>query len=805
MSPSQVTGRRVELLAPAGSPDALVAAVNNGADAVYLGLRELNARRGAANFDLDGLASACRFAHLRDARVYLTANILIMPEEMADALAMIDAAWAAGIDAVIVQDLGLLRVLRQALPDVRLHVSTQMNTHDPATAAVLAGLGVSRITLARETSLPEIAAIAEASSVEVESFVHGALCFCYSGQCLMSSVIGGRSANRGMCAQPCRLAYELVSEDGAVTTSGKHLLSPRDMAGIAHLPQLIGAGVAALKIEGRMKAPEYVAVVTRVYRDALDRAMADPDDFAVTAGEWELLEEAFSRGFTDEYLLGKADNDMMSYSRPNNRGVPVGRVTGSSEGRVEVSLERALDSEDTIEFWTGRGRSAQRVGPMGVDGATRMNAPAGAVVQLGVESGVAKGDRVFRVANAAMLEAARRTFVGAAVADARPTPVDLHVRLAVGEPVTVRAVAGQFEASAQGPIVEAARTKAITADEVVEHVGRLGGSGYAVDSWDIDLEHDVGIGYSALHHARRAALEALDEARLAGWSDRTTHTPALPSPGARSRRTRSVELVVSVPDDDVAREALSAGATRVLRRVSAANEAGPLPEGATPLLSRVSHEHELPVLLEHARAARSATVGTLGLLVSAARDGNRIEADWPLNVANSWTAAALSDLGASLVWASPELSGRRLSALVEASPVPVGTLVAGRMELMVTEHCVLQAAGECSHRCLTCPRRAHAWLLRDQKGYEFPVMTDATGRSRIYNSVPLDLTRALDEVVATGVSAVRVEITVESAEETRRLVSGVADALARVLAGGSPPSQALTSVTTSGHFFRGVR
>ncbi|MGB4593944.1 MAG: U32 family peptidase, partial [Coriobacteriia bacterium] len=507
MPPPRVTGRRVELLAPAGSPDALVAAVNNGADAVYLGLRELNARRGAANFDLDGLAAACRFAHLRDARVYLTANILIMPEEMTGALAMIDAAWAAGIDAVIVQDLGLLRVLRQALPEVRLHVSTQMNTHDPSTAAVLAGLGVSRITLARETSLHEIAAIAEASPVEVESFVHGALCFCYSGQCLMSSVIGGRSANRGMCAQPCRLAYELVSEDGAVTTPGKHLLSPRDMASIAHLPELIDAGVAALKIEGRMKAPEYVAVVTRVYRDALDRAIADPGDFAVTAGEWELLEEAFSRGFTDEYLLGEADNGMMSYSRPNNRGVPVGRVTGTSEGRVEVSLERALDSEDTIEFWTGRGRSAQRVGPLEIDGATRTSAPAGAVVQLGVESGVAKGDRVFRVANAAMLEAARRTFAGAAAADARPTPVDLHVRLAVGEPLAVRATAGQVEASARGPIVEAAKTKAVTADEVVEHVGRLGGSGYAVDSWDIDLEHGVGIGYSALHHARRAALE----------------------------------------------------------------------------------------------------------------------------------------------------------------------------------------------------------------------------------------------------------------------------------------------------------
>ncbi|MHB8707092.1 MAG: U32 family peptidase [Coriobacteriia bacterium] len=805
MTLSNAPTHHVELLAPAGSLDALVAAVNNGADAVYLGLRELNARRGAENFDLDGLASACRFAHLRGARIYLTANVLIMPEEMSDALGMVDAAWAAGIDAVIVQDLGLLRVLRQALPHVRVHASTQLNTHDPATVAVLAGLGVSRITLARETSLDEIATIARESSVEIESFVHGALCFCFSGQCLMSSVIGGRSANRGMCAQPCRLAYELVSEDGAVTTPGRHLLSPRDLAGIAHLPALVDAGVAALKIEGRMKAPEYVAVVTRVYRAALDRALADPEHFAVTAAEWDLLEEAFSRGFTDAYLLGAADNEMMSHSRPNNRGVPVGRVVGTSIGRVEIALERALNADDTIEFWTGRGRSAQRVGPLEVDGVTHASAPVGVVAGIAVDSGVGKGDRVFRVANADVLEAARRTFVGAAAHGARPTPVDVRVHLKVGEPLVVRVTAGGFEAQAAGPVVEAARTKAVTADEVVEHVGRLGGSGYAVESWDIDLDHSAGIGYSALHAVRREALEALDEVRLGEWRGRVAEHPATPSPGRKAPRGDLAELVVSVPDTDLAHIALAAGASRVLVRVSAADECGDMPAGAAPLLPRVAPADEAPALLKIAAATGTATAGTLGLLASAAAAGVRVEADWPLNAVNSWSAAALADLGASLVWSSPELSGRRLSAVVESSPVPIGTLVAGRQELMIAEHCVLQAAGECSHRCATCPRRARRWLLRDQKGYEFPMLTDAMGRSHIYNSVPLDLTRALDEVLATGVAAVRVEITVETEEETRRLVSGVATALGRVQAGGAPPADALTSVTTSGHFFRGVR
>ena len=319
-----------ELLAPAGGPDALRAAVANGADAVYLGVENLNARRGAENFSLDGLAEACRFAHLRGVGVYLTANVVVLPAEMDEALEMVDSAWAVGVDAVIVQDLGLLRAVREGLPHVRIHASTQINAHNTDTLRALGSLGVSRVTLARETSIGEIEAlvtVGRSAGVEVESFVHGALCVCYSGQCLLSSLIGGRSANRGLCAQPCRLPYELIDESGkTLETAGAHLLSPKDLAGITMLPQLVNAGVTALKIEGRMKSAEYVALVTGVYRAAVDRASHEADGFEVRDGEVAVLKEAFSRGFTEAYLLGERGNDMMSYARPNNRGVLVGRV-----------------------------------------------------------------------------------------------------------------------------------------------------------------------------------------------------------------------------------------------------------------------------------------------------------------------------------------------------------------------------------------------------------------------------------------------------------------------------------------------
>ncbi len=791
----------VELLAPAGAPDALVAAVNNGADAVYLGLGELNARRSATNFDLDSLAEAARFAHLRGVRVYLTANVVILPQEMDEALRMIAAAWAAGVDAVIVQDLGLLRALGQAMPYVRIHASTQIDAMNPDTVLALAGAGASRVTLARELSLDGIAACA-ATGVEVESFVHGAICYSYSGQCLMSSIIGRRSANRGMCAQPCRLTYELLDVSGTVVaTPGRYLLSPKDLAGITQLPSLIASGVRALKIEGRMKSPEYVAVVTSVYRSALDRAIARPEEYAVTTSEWEMLEEAFSRGFTDGYLTGERGDALMSYSRPNNRGVLVGRVASASPGSATVELERAIDPADTLEVWTRSGRFAQPAGRLTVSGVAVNAAPAGTVAGFVPESSVAIGDRVFRVANAALLEAARRTFTGSGVADHHLTPVDFEVRVRVGQPLRLVARAAGVSAEAEGAPVTSARTKAITADEIVAHVGRLGGSGYGARDWAIDLDAGAGLGFSALHALRREALEGLDTLRLAPWDRHAPVSVTVPVLPAATPRSGIPELVVSAWNEEIAEAAVAAGADGVLRRVfSAPTACDRVP--AEPLLPRIAWPAEVEDLDGWMDGGR-VTSGNLGLLHRAARRGP-VCADWPLNVLNAHAAAEVAELGAEFVWASPELSGRQLAELVATSAIPVGCVIWGRLELMVAEQCVLIAAGTCGRRCATCARRTGWWRLRDQKGYEFPVTTDESGRSHIMNSVTLDLVRALDEVVASGVSAVRIDFTDESSERAAEIVRAVRSALTAVSDGASPPEWPLVEPSTSGHFYRGV-
>ncbi len=798
---------RPELLAPAGGPESLRAAVNNGADAVYLGVDRLNARRGAENFTMDVLGDATRFAHLRGSKVYLTANVLVHTEETHSALELIDQAWVAGVDAVIVQDLGLLAAIRRELPAVRIHASTQLNAHNTATLEYLAGIGASRVTLARETSVGEIATLAGAASVEIESFVHGALCVCYSGQCLMSSLIGGRSANRGTCAQPCRLGYELLDPNGGVKrVPGQHLLSPKDLCGIDVLPRLVRSGVTALKIEGRMKSPEYVALVTGVYRAALDRAIEDPDGFAVTESERSILAEAFNRGFSSAYLDDVRDNEMMSYLRPNNRGVPVGRVSKVRDREVLVALDAAVDAADTVEYWTSRGRFAQKIGTMTMRGSGVNVGPAGETVAVRTDKPVSQGDRVFRVVNAQLDAAARRTFV-----DERglhPLPLDMSVRVVVGRPVRVGVRHGVHEGSATGPVVERARTRAVSAEDVAEHVGRLGATLFEATQWDIELSPDAGLGFSTLHKVRREAVEALECSMLEPWAGRDPVNPPLKPPTRRkTRATDFPELVVHTEDLRIARACLDAGAQRayvpswVLQQPGVEN----VPDRVVPVISRIVHDREADDLVSFAAEKPRVLVGNLGLLEGLSGGRGVVEADWSLNALNPWTVSELASAGAGFVWLSPELSGRQLAAIAGVSTVPVGTAIYGRQELMVTEHCMLMSMGECGQVCGACPRRQSWYALRDQKGYGFPVSTDPAGRSHIYNSVPLDLTRAIPELFEAGVSALRLDFTIEHLQVAQKITRIAKEAMAAAAQSKPTEEFALVPKATTGHFYRGVK
>lgn len=830
---------QVELLAPAGNMAALHAAVTGGADAVYLGLETFNARRGADNFTLETLREACDFAHLRGVSIYVTMNTIILPDEVGEALECVRQAYRAGADGFIVQDIGLAAEISRTLPEASLHLSTQMNTHNLAGVRAAARLGAERITLAREVSLDEIALLCAAAAeegMEVEVFAHGALCVCYSGQCFMSSMIGGRSANRGMCAQACRLPYELQNKalQKSLPSPGDHLLSPQDLCTVDRVDDLVAAGAASLKIEGRMKSPEYVFAVTSVYRKALDAALAK-ENAAITDADRDRLTDAFSRGFTTAYLDGKRGNDIMSYQRPNNRGLFLGRVDEVRDGAAYLKSAHALTEGDVLEFWTRKGNGTLTLGPVRTDKKGRYHLPL-----EGKTRTVKAGDRVFRVrsAEAAFEDDAREPrvpLVGTATLHiGEPLRMEFHPAAEAdieGAPRTTLAVARRLQAAfpdgvsgvAEGAPVEAARTRAVSFDDVAAHIDRLGNTPYQLVNLTIDMDDGVGIGFSALHGVRAAALDALTEVLTAEGHGRTLPRtiPREPLPAARPTGCR---VAVTVTNPACARAAKRAGAHLIYvpalnyrrgeaviagQKNAAAEQAG-YPKGCIPIMPVADHEavggaREAVVdadVWKYAAEGKPLLAESLGAMERASEEGALLDVGPHVPITNGLSLAVASEFGAARVWLSPELTLRQIEEVAKDAPVELGVLLIGAQELMVTEHCMLMSQGPCDENCAECLRRKSPHVLKDRKGYEFPVVTDAMGRSHLYNAVELDIASSMPELLAAGISSYMVDATLMNAEETAHAVGRAIRALHVAQNDGN--AIAKMPNTTSGHLYRGV-
>ncbi len=427
-----------ELLAPAGSMEALVAAVENGADAVYLGARAFSARGYASNFSEKELEEAIDYAHLRGVKVYVTVNILLKEREVENALKLLSCLREMGADAVIVQDLGLISLAGKYLPDLPLHASTQMTLHNSEGVKFVKKLGIKRVVLSRESSLEEIKRIKEKTGTEIEVFIHGALCISYSGQCLLSSLIGGRSGNRGYCAQPCRKKYRLYCEGKQIQTSGSYLLSPKDLNTTSGLGALIEAGIESLKIEGRMKRPEYVAGVVRIYRRLIDRYIENPAGYSVSEEEQETLTQLFNRGFTQGYFFENPRWELMSRENPHNRGIPAGTVVGYDRlsSRIRVKLSRPLRLGDGIMVENAETRPEDKgkiISSMYTGKGPVYSAGKGDIIEIPFDSRAPSGSTVYRTHDKKLMDSLKKESESGSL---RPKiPVSVTSTIASGRPV----------------------------------------------------------------------------------------------------------------------------------------------------------------------------------------------------------------------------------------------------------------------------------------------------------------------------------------------------------------------------------
>jgi len=854
---------RPELLAPAGDKESLVAAVENGCDAVYLGAQILSARASAANFTPDELADAIDYAHLRGVKAYVTVNTLVKDSETMDAADLLYHLDKSGADSVIVQDMGLLSLARSIVPGLPVHASTQMTVHNSEGARFLQAIGVKRVVLAREMTIDEIKRVRQNTEIEIETFVHGALCISYSGQCLISSMIGGRSGNRGVCAQPCRKRYELRTAGRRVETDGEYLLSPKDLNASRILPELINAGVDSLKIEGRLKRPEYVACAVRIYRRLIDRYMEDPSEYFVSDDESLRLAQLFNRGFTEAYLGKNPRNTLMSRIRPHNRGIRVGTVTrhDSRAGRISVKLSGKLNIGDGIGI-DGAVEAAETgiaAGTAGVgmivrqmyEGGRWMNqAGAGMVVEIpsGVPAHV--GSAVYRTLDRQLMDVLRRTFTSPT--PIRKVPVAIRAKATVGFPFEL-----QIEDKDSNRVcvhseyvIERAIRDPTTEGQIVRQLTKLGKTVFEVSDIGIEIEGDVFIPVSQLNLVRNDAVSRLESARIRRV--RRGHAipiPALsPAPVASHANTTEppapmykaggpVDMLLAVSTNTLAgvKSAISGGADAIYlggeRYREEVRTGGGLPDLEAAV--KYAHREGRRIYMNTPRIVKDSGMGSVAEMLSRAKTlgfngalasnpgifriamgiGLEVIADMPLNTFNRRSLGFWVEHGAKMTVLSPELT---LSEIREIAPHgAVECIVHGRLTLMESEHCVVGGIlggtgevgdgsedGEC-----TAPCEAGCFELVDEKGYAFPLRMDTDCRAHFMNSKELCMIDHVSGIVEAGVSSIRIDAIGIDDDRVREITRLYRSAVDGGFAGRGKVQKQCMDITdgyTTGHYKRGV-
>ena len=811
-----------ELLAPAGGPEPFYAALAAGADAIYCGMGAFNARRKADNFTDESFEAACRAAHLAGSRVYVTVNIVIKDEEMSEALSLVDRCWRLGADAFIIQDWGLFFEIRRLMPEVETHISTQANIHDARGTAWCKEAGADRVTLSRELSIDEIAIIHDAVDIELEVFSHGAICFCYSGVCLLSSFTSrGRSANRGMCAQPCRLPYELIDETGRSWSKPgrERALCPRDTCTADKLPRLLDAGAHALKLEGRMKAPDYVHSIVSAYRAQLDDILAGHEISDETAqARYRQLKRCFNRDFTSEYQEGRSGDEMMSYERSNNRGQIVGEVLGSKPlgntkglkpddkrrraAWTKLRLSEPVSKGDLLElrhddefdqFLTAIAPEDARAGDS-IECRTARPMPAGALVRL--------------IRSQAALDAAEAALKRPV---ARKRAVDVRVVAHLGQPFAVELTCiddPALSGRAEGFTVESAKTRAVSAEDLVEHVGRMGSSPFEAVSFDIQLDEGCGMGFSAVHKVRAAACEALERSILAPYAERLNHLMVQSDPVCPADLNDLGEVCALVTSLNAAAAARKAGAARVYMTVDGLLAEGLSPascsaEGVIPVLDEVSRELDHERLDPWLTPGAPAAVGTISELALGAEIGSVVELRSCIPVHNVPCMRELAARGAHAAWLSPELTLAEIERIApQRGEMTLGLMVLGAPRVMTSEHCILQVAGACIHDCANCRLRARDFKLKNIDGRMLPVRTGLNGRSHLYDGVQLDATPQIPQLLRAGVTRFLVDGTLMNIDMLSRSVARTNRALEAARSGRTPDKR--LPGTSSGCLFQGV-
>lgn len=751
---------KVELLAPVGDWNCLKAAVQNGADAVYFGVEQFNARMYAANFNVEDMKQVIDYCKLRNVKTNLTLNTLLENCEFDNAVDLAKEAYKAGVDAIIVQDLGLAKYLIDNIPGLPIHASTQMTVHNLQGVLKLEKLGFDRVVLSRELSCEEIEYICKNCKVEIETFIHGALCICYSGQCLFSSVVGGRSGNRGKCAGPCRLPYELISEN-AETHERKsidkgYLLSTKDLCGIAYLPRLIQAGVKCFKIEGRMKSPEYVATVTRIYRKYIDMVLNN-DNFIIDEKDINDLMQVFNRGgFSDGHLDSKHNRNLIFPEKPSNMGIYLGTIKkyNSNKGHITLQLEEDLELGDSISV--SNEASKYLVSELMIKNVNQKKVSANTEVTIGRMKGNIKvGDKVYRISSKALSDFAKASYDNC---ENKKIPLNCTVTIKKNTPISMEISTNKNtcynelyssiyvkEISNMIPI-DALKTP-ISVERVVKQISKTTNTPFSFENITVLLDDGLYVpSISTLNELRRTALEKVEQ-EILSRAKRTlldlsrkskesiTYTPNVKNPEISVLfRQLNLDFDYTKLDKEkitniyVSLELfISKKYSKVISYFSDSYNLYIY----VPSIIKTNYKNialstiEQAVMIYNIKGFIVSNIGDFELLKKYSKDDYEFIGNYTLNVFNNNTMEEYRKLGLSRITLSRELNQELIKEMLANANINTEMIVYGNLPLMASSYCFLGKTNKCYPNCGTNCKKNNKYYLKDRLGFNFRVVPNS--------------------------------------------------------------------------------
>lgn len=802
----------IELLAPVGSFDALKAAVQNGANAVYLGGKDFSARASANNFDREELIEAVKYAHIRDVRVFVTTNTLIKQDEIEDFVEYAKFLYDIDVDALIMQDIGVAMLIHDLLPDFELHASTQMVAHSLEDVQYLESIGFKRVVLARELTVDEIKYICDNTNVDIEIFVHGALCVCYSGGCLMSSMIGNRSGNRGRCAQPCRQKYTMIdiSTGEEIHSNGEYLLSTKDLNTIEDVDKIIETGVLSLKIEGRMKKPEYVATVINSYRNAIDEYQSTKK-VNISTETMEDLYTIFNRKFTKGLILGEVGEDVMNSNVPNNQGLYVGKVVDYNKKakRLKIKLEGTLKKGDGINLGGGTiGRiiKGKEIAQIGYKGET---------IELDFIGEARKNQPVFKTSDTNLIDKAQKTYTQDK--EFAKSLIDAEITIKLGEYPELKLIdKNNNSVTVKGDkLVEKALKVALGEEKIETQIKKLGNTPYELDDLKINLDKGVSMPISLINQMRREAIELLDEARIPvkGRAYKDSKIKYSPKKYAKDINSNSkirvkinnIEALKSIINLDIDMIYYEDVATLEQAMAMATANNKKLIYSA-PRIVRNKEYKRLEKSNEYCK--ENVQISALGQVKYYKENSENVsfDVDYYLNPFNSETINHYKKEGATTVCISQELNIHEIKETTKYTDMEIETVAYGYIPMMLSEYCpmgVVARSCKKDKRCATC--KESKYVLRDFKGEEYRISQDLFCRSTIYNSIANCLINNLDELLDAGINVFRLDFTHESPELISKITKAFINTVNNDLYVDVDDQEIFDNMeTTLGHLYKGV-